>query len=280
MSTTMEAREAGGPMKVLVAVDDSDGSRHALAWVLDHLVEQQQQLVLVHAHEPLHHFMYPVGPGSAVYGAASMMESVRAAQAENARNILDRAKRICHHRGVTAEAVAVEGEPREALCRAAADMGADLLLVGSRGLGAIKRASLPCRRFFYVFSPFSGAVLQWERAFQLLFSRNPSVSKRNCQRFLLQRAGLPAPAAAARPLALVTPEPVPGPAGTVASRPSRACLLPCPRRRRPPPRPSPPTPTAAPPPCLASRPPLCRPATSPRPELVLCPNGAPRSGRL
>ncbi|KAF8672593.1 hypothetical protein HU200_049280 [Digitaria exilis] len=141
-------------MKVVAAVDDSDFSRHALAWVLDHLfpaaaadekaeVETlRPALVLVHALEPLRHVMYPVGPGSAVYGAPSMMESVRAAQTENARNLLDRAKLMCHQRGVSAEAVVVEGEPREALCRAAADMGAGLLVVGSRGLGAIKRAFL------------------------------------------------------------------------------------------------------------------------------------------
>ncbi|CAN6305083.1 unnamed protein product [Urochloa humidicola] len=144
-------------MKVVVALDDSDFSRHALAWVLDHLFPpaadadhdqpaaaepRPEQLVLVHALEPLRHIMYPVGPGSAVYGAPSMMESVRAAQAENARGLLDGAKRTCLQRGVSAEAVVVEGEPREALCRAAADMGAGLLVVGSRGLGAIKRAFL------------------------------------------------------------------------------------------------------------------------------------------
>lgn len=40
---------------------------------------------------------------------------------------------------VSAEAVVVEWEPKEALCRAADDLGAGLLVVGSRGLGAIGR---------------------------------------------------------------------------------------------------------------------------------------------
>uniref|UniRef100_A0A0E0M7Z0 UspA domain-containing protein n=1 Tax=Oryza punctata TaxID=4537 RepID=A0A0E0M7Z0_ORYPU len=149
-------------MKVLVAVDDSRGSHRALAWVLDHLffpaagddcgreeeevprpvLEAAPELVLVHAMEPLHHVMFPVGPGSAVYGTASMMEAVRAAQAENARNLLGRARLICEQRGVAAATVVVEGEPREALCRYAEDAGAGLLVVGNRGLGAIKRAFL------------------------------------------------------------------------------------------------------------------------------------------
>ncbi|XP_020150328.1 uncharacterized protein [Aegilops tauschii subsp. strangulata] len=139
-------------MKVLVALDDSGGSHHALDWVLRCLFpagdqpateEARHELVLVHALEPLHHAMCPVGgPGSAVYGAPAIMQSVRAARKESARSLLDRAKRVCHTRGVSAAAVLVEGESREALCRAAEDAGAGagLLVVGSRGLGAVGRA--------------------------------------------------------------------------------------------------------------------------------------------
>ncbi|KAM3274099.1 hypothetical protein ACQJBY_043343 [Aegilops geniculata] len=139
-------------MKVLVALDDSGGSHHALDWVLRCLFpvgdqpaadEARHELVLVHALEPLHHAMCPVGgPGSAVYGAPAIMQSVRAARKESARSLLDRARRACHRRGVSAAAVLVEGEPREALCRAAEDAGAGLLVVGSRGLGAVGRAFL------------------------------------------------------------------------------------------------------------------------------------------
>lgn len=60
-------------MKVVVAVDDSSGSHHALDWVLGHLFpataddqeapEPRPELVLVHALQPLNHVMYPVGPG-------------------------------------------------------------------------------------------------------------------------------------------------------------------------------------------------------------------------
>lgn len=125
-------------MKVLIALDDSGGSHHALDWVLRCLfpvgngyqpaTEARHELVLVHALEPLHHPMCPVGrpgddqhhgtprttlytsianivwltthAGSAVYGAPSIMQSVRAARKESARNLLDRAKRVCHRRGV------------------------------------------------------------------------------------------------------------------------------------------------------------------------------------
>ncbi|KAF7058161.1 hypothetical protein CFC21_065283 [Triticum aestivum] len=136
-------------MKVVVALDDSGGSHHALDWVLRSLFpagdqpateEARHELVLVHALEPLHHAMCPVGgPGSAVYGAPEIMQSVRAARKESARSLLDRARRVCHGRGVSAAAVLVEGESREALCRAAEDAGAGLLVVGSRGLGAVGR---------------------------------------------------------------------------------------------------------------------------------------------
>ena len=41
--------------------------------------------------------------------------------------------------GLTAKTTVVEGEPKEAICQAVEDMRGDLLVLGSRGLGMIKR---------------------------------------------------------------------------------------------------------------------------------------------
>lgn len=67
--------EGGGEdkkMKVLVAVEETEGSLYALSWALDNLftsasdvpdkTESLGRLVLIHAQQPLQHFMHPVGP--------------------------------------------------------------------------------------------------------------------------------------------------------------------------------------------------------------------------
>lgn len=40
---------------------------------------------------------------------------------------------------VTAESMTEEGEPKEVICEVAEQLSADMIIVGSRGLGTIKR---------------------------------------------------------------------------------------------------------------------------------------------
>ncbi|RRT53860.1 hypothetical protein BHE74_00016518 [Ensete ventricosum] len=105
------ATECREKMTVVVAVDESEGSLYALSWALDNLFpaavggapnkpQPLGRLVLVHAQQPLQHFiMHPV----------------------------------------EAEAVIVTGDPKETICQAAEQMQTDLLVVGSRGLSKIRR---------------------------------------------------------------------------------------------------------------------------------------------
>lgn len=69
--------------------------------------------------------------------AAESMHSV--AQEENSRRIVARALEICKERQVGATAAVVEGDAKEAIRQAVERMHAGLLVLGSRGLGAIKR---------------------------------------------------------------------------------------------------------------------------------------------
>ncbi|XP_061954198.1 universal stress protein A-like protein isoform X1 [Populus nigra] len=142
-------------MRIMVAIDESDGSFYALKWALDHLVdgitptnvpsqEESSLITLVHVQQPFQHYVIPAGPGGAAafYATPSIVESVRKAQTENDAALLSRALQMCKDKMIKAESLILEGEPKDKICQATEQMQVDLLVLGSRGLGKIKRAFL------------------------------------------------------------------------------------------------------------------------------------------
>ncbi|XP_058105761.1 universal stress protein A-like protein isoform X2 [Magnolia sinica] len=137
-------------MEVLVAIDESEGSFYALKWVLDRLFpssspsDQQAQerptLILLHVQQPFQHYIFPAGP--AVYATSTVVESVRKAQEQNSSLLLARALEACQGRMVEIETLILDGDPKDMICQAAEQHHVDLVVVGSRGLGKIKRAFL------------------------------------------------------------------------------------------------------------------------------------------
>ncbi|PAN45001.1 hypothetical protein PAHAL_9G087000 [Panicum hallii] len=137
-------RPVAKELKVVVAVDASEESLHALSWALDNIVRchPNASLVVVHAQHAVDHFVYPIAAHGIAYAPPSAVESMRKAQEENSRRILARALDLCKERQVDATAAVVEGDAKEAICQAVEQMQAGLLVLGSRGLGKIKRAFL------------------------------------------------------------------------------------------------------------------------------------------
>ncbi|KAK6139776.1 hypothetical protein DH2020_026452 [Rehmannia glutinosa] len=133
-------------MKVLVAIDESDGSFCALRWALDQLFsnypvsaglelqeQEQNSITLVNVQPLFQPFIYPAGP---------VIDAVKKAQEENAANILSRALQMCRQKKVKAETLILQGDPKDKICQAAEELHVDLVVLGSRGLGTIKRALL------------------------------------------------------------------------------------------------------------------------------------------
>ncbi|CAE5966925.1 unnamed protein product [Arabidopsis arenosa] len=152
-------REAEAPSlttkRMVVAIDESDSSFYALQWVIDHFSNlllttqaaeaESGMLTVVHVQSPFHHFAaFPAGPGgaTAVYASSTMIESVRKAQQETSAALLSRALQMCRAKQIRTETLVLEGEAKEMICEAVEQMHVDLLVVGSRGLGKIKRAFL------------------------------------------------------------------------------------------------------------------------------------------
>ncbi|KAL9230815.1 hypothetical protein vseg_006115 [Gypsophila vaccaria] len=136
-------------MKVMVGLDESEGSLYSLNWVLNNVLSTTNNIIqedapnmvyLVHVNPPFQSYVYPAGP--VVYTTTMVLDSVKQAQEHISAAIFSRALRSCQEKSIKAQTLAMRGDPKEMICQAAEQMHVDLLVVGSRGLGMLKRAFL------------------------------------------------------------------------------------------------------------------------------------------
>ncbi|TVU49862.1 hypothetical protein EJB05_01201, partial [Eragrostis curvula] len=131
---------AAGKMTMVVGVDDSDHSFYALQWALQHFFQpgqpQQYRLAVVTAKPTAASAVGLAGPG-----AADVLPIVEADLKRSAVRVIEKAKELCAQ---VSDAVyeVVEGDARNVLCEAVERHHAEMLVVGSHGYGAIKRAVL------------------------------------------------------------------------------------------------------------------------------------------
>ncbi|KAL4339611.1 hypothetical protein GQ457_08G017050 [Hibiscus cannabinus] len=134
-------------MRVIVGIDESDESLYALEWATNNLFNGEPNLVtLVHVHPPSKRYgvspsAIPAGPGVTAFPSTGVVDSERRAEEQISAAVLSRALEMCSNK-VKAETLIVEGDPKDMLCEISEQMKVDLLIVGSRGLGRIKRAFL------------------------------------------------------------------------------------------------------------------------------------------
>ncbi|KAE8009492.1 hypothetical protein FH972_005926 [Carpinus fangiana] len=137
---------------MVVGIDDSEHSSYALGWTLDHFFipcasNPTFKLVVVHAKPTPTSAVGLAGPG-----AAEVLPMVDADLKKIAARVVEKAKEICIMFFLTFQIVCmqvndvtvevVEGDGRNVLCEAVERHHASILVVGSHGYGAIKRAVL------------------------------------------------------------------------------------------------------------------------------------------
>jgi nucleotide-binding universal stress UspA family protein len=124
--------------RIVVGSDGSEGGNAALGWAIEEAKIRQARLEVVHAWQP----MSPTWSGLGAMGT-SMAPPIDVDELRSyAQSILDAvlAARAEELAGVDLDAHLVEGHPIDVLVDAA--KGADLLVVGSRGLGGFRGALL------------------------------------------------------------------------------------------------------------------------------------------
>ncbi|KAJ9696506.1 hypothetical protein PVL29_008631 [Vitis rotundifolia] len=131
---------------MVVGIDDSEHSLYAFEWTLDHFFAPFPgtapfKLVIVHA-KPFAATAIGLG-GLAGPGAIDVLPFVEADLKKIADRVVEKAHEICSSKSVTDVTVeVVEGDARNVMCEAVEKHHASILVVGSHGYGAIKRAVL------------------------------------------------------------------------------------------------------------------------------------------
>ncbi|XP_010507861.1 PREDICTED: universal stress protein PHOS34 [Camelina sativa] len=128
---------------MVVGVDDSEQSIYALEWTLDRFFVPYApnypfKLFIVHAKPNAVSAVGLAGPGT-----AEVVPYVDADLKHTAAKVVDKAKSICQSKSVHGAVIEVfEGDARNILCEVVDKHHASILVVGSHGYGAIKRAVL------------------------------------------------------------------------------------------------------------------------------------------
>uniref|UniRef100_A0A0E0NL90 UspA domain-containing protein n=1 Tax=Oryza rufipogon TaxID=4529 RepID=A0A0E0NL90_ORYRU len=115
----------GNLASVVVAVDGSEESMNALRWALDNLrLRPDGALVVLHVEVP------------------AFTQAIEAHQRRITQAILDHALKICSEKNVEVKTDVVVGDPKEKICEVTANLKADLLVMGCRAFGPLKRMFL------------------------------------------------------------------------------------------------------------------------------------------
>ncbi|KAL6847415.1 hypothetical protein ACP4OV_023268 [Aristida adscensionis] len=133
---------SGKKAVMVVGVDESEHSGYALEWTLRHFFApgqpQRHRLLVVAAKTPA---SFVVGAGAGA-GTPELLPKLEADLKRAAAQAVDKAKRLCSQVVEDVGYEVFEGDARNVLCDAVERHHAEMLVVGSHGYGAFKRAVL------------------------------------------------------------------------------------------------------------------------------------------
>ncbi|KXJ07051.1 uncharacterized protein LOC110251700 [Exaiptasia diaphana] len=125
--------------RVVLAIDGSEHSHRAFEFYCENLYHENDLLLVIHA------FELPSMPAAPYpYGYAYYKEwddLVRAADDE-AKERLEKVGRQCQEKKYKFKLFKESGKAGEVICKFASDENADMIIMGSRGLGTVRRTFL------------------------------------------------------------------------------------------------------------------------------------------
>eukprot|EP00296_Roombia_truncata_P001976 JP437839.1.p1 GENE.JP437839.1~~JP437839.1.p1 ORF type:complete len:154 (-),score=65.23 JP437839.1:44-505(-) len=129
------------PRKIAIAIDGSEQSAHAFNWAADNVVKPDDTIVFIHGREdPVANLIAYSGMSGGVVGSPELFQNVEAHSISASKTMVEKYTHVAENRKLTHIEIEGKGDPKDIIVEAVKECNADLLVIGSRGLGAIKRA--------------------------------------------------------------------------------------------------------------------------------------------
>ncbi len=129
-------------MKVLVAYDGSSTSRYALEHSLPMLQAQKAELLLLTVIPEMELMVLPPGGDAQPPWSSGAAQDLEHQLKETSARALEEAAQLAEAAGLRYTTQAMFGSPRLSICHVADSEKVDLIVMGSRGLGPVKRLLL------------------------------------------------------------------------------------------------------------------------------------------
>lgn len=128
---------ATGKRTVVIAMDGSYHSGYAFQWYVDNIRKPNDVVYIVHSLERLRHEPFQTALGTADVQAVC---NVLKEEEEQEKTLLDKLNELLKENKLTGEVkTGSGGKPGEVVIKIANEVGADMIVCGSRGHGKLRR---------------------------------------------------------------------------------------------------------------------------------------------
>jgi nucleotide-binding universal stress UspA family protein len=124
--------------KILVPIDGSETARNALKYAVDLARQTGSSIVVLSVVDWSHYFGAPTIPS--ISTPTHLLENLEDYLGQHAEAYVAEAEELCRAKGVESQKVVSSGHPVEEILKAAEGSKADLIVIGSRGKGAVHAA--------------------------------------------------------------------------------------------------------------------------------------------
>ncbi|GJP40310.1 hypothetical protein CLOM_g24590 [Closterium sp. NIES-68] len=132
-------------VKVAVAVDGSENSMHALREAVRLFAASAKEIHIMHAHKPPNEFRT-----DSLFSWSEWYQRMEHERHAKAQQLLERCTQVVKEEGrkrglgegVAVSGVDLKGDPRDVLASHVQSVGADLIVMGTRGMSMLKRMAL------------------------------------------------------------------------------------------------------------------------------------------